>query len=250
MVIHTESPRMNLAENAGGMDSEIAELRLLHLADSGLPIGGLAHSFGLESLVSAELLGVLELPEFLRTFLEEAGFVEAVFCREAWRLGASFEPELFGRDWLALNERLGAMKPGRESRAGSGSLGRNFLGTVSGLGDFGLMREALRVSKDAQGLIHYSLAFGLASGALGLVEDRVVLAFLHTTVASLVSACQRLLPLGQNAASRILWDLKPTIVEVMTRSRECTVDDAAGFMPLLDWGAMEHPALGTRLFIS
>jgi urease accessory protein len=50
------------------MDSELAELRLLHLADSALPIGGLAHSFGLESLVSAGLLEVGELPEFLRTF--------------------------------------------------------------------------------------------------------------------------------------------------------------------------------------
>jgi urease accessory protein len=232
------------------VDSGLAELRLLHLADSGLPIGGLAHSFGLESLVSAELLGVRELPEFLRTFLEEAGFVDAVFCREGLRLADGLAPKLFASDWLALNERLSAMKPGRESRDGSGSLGRNFLGTVSGLGDFALMREALRVSKDAQGLIHYSLAFGLVSGVLGLVEDRVVLGFLHTSVASLVSACQRLLPLGQNAASRVLWDLKPAIVEVMTRSRQCAVDDAAGFMPLLDWGAMEHPALATRLFIS
>lgn len=232
------------------MDSELAELRLLHLADSALPIGGLAHSFGLESLVSAELLGVGELPEFLRAFLEEAGFVEAVFCREGLRLAHGLTPEKFARKWMGLNERLSAMKPARESRTGSGSLGRNFLATVSGLGDFSVMREALRISKEAQESIHYSLAFGLAGGALGLAEDRVVLAFLHSSVASLVSACQRLLPLGQNAATRILWDLKPAIVEVTRRSSECSVDDAAGFMPLLDWGAMEHPALATRLFIS
>lgn len=232
------------------MDSELAELRLLHLADSALPIGGLTHSFGLESLVSAELLGVGELPEFLRTFLEEAGFVEAVFCREGLRLARVLTPEKFARKWMGLNERLSAMKPARESRTGSGSLGRNFLATVSGLGDFSVMREALRISKEARESIHYSLAFGLAGGALGLAEDRVVLALLHSSVASLVSACQRLLPLGQNAASRILWDLKPAIVEVTRRSSECTVDDAAGFMPLLDWGAMEHPALATRLFIS
>jgi urease accessory protein len=232
------------------MDSELAELRLLHLADSALPIGGLAHSFGLESLVSAGLLGVRELPEFLRTFLEEAGFVEAVFCREGLRLARGLKPEKFAQKWMGLNERLSAMKPARESRIGSGSLGRNFLATVSGLGDLSVMREALHISKEAQESIHYSLAFGLAGGALGLVEDRVVLAFLHSSVASLVSACQRLLPLGQNAATRILWDLKPAIVEVTRRSSECTVDDAAGFMPLLDWGAMEHPALATRLFIS
>ncbi len=70
--------------------SELGELRLLHLADSALPIGGLAHSFGLELLVAAELVGVRELPEFLRGFLEEAGFLEAVFCRAGFRLGSRF----------------------------------------------------------------------------------------------------------------------------------------------------------------
>src|SRR3984957_8333003 len=127
----------------GEMDSELVELRLLHLADSALPIGGLAHSFGLESLVAAELLGVRELPEFLRGFLEEAGLLEAVFCRAGHRLGSDMNLEDFARDWLALNERLSAMKPARESRAGSGSLGRNFLATLSGLGDFAVVREAL-----------------------------------------------------------------------------------------------------------
>jgi urease accessory protein len=232
------------------VDSELAELRLLHLADSAFPIGGLAHSFGLESLVAAELVAVQELPEFLLGFLEEAGFLEAVFCRACFRLGTGADFEEFAHNWLGINERLGAMKPARESRAGSGSLGRNFLAAVDRLGDFAMVREALRASKETQGLIHHCVAFGLGCGVLGFEEDRVVLAFLHSFAASLVSACQRLLPLGQNAATRILWELKPTIVETMRRSMGCSVEDAFCFMPLLDWGAMEHPALATRLFIS
>ncbi len=240
---------MNSDQHLGGIDSELAELRLLHLADSALPIGGLAHSFGLESLVAERLLGVPQLPEFLRGFMEEAGFLEAVFCRGGFRLcRADFAG--FTKDWLALNERLTAMKPGRESRVGSGSLGRNFLAAVGGLGNCAPVREALRASKEAQGLIHHSLAFGLGSGVLGFDEDRAVLAFLHSCAASLVSACQRLLPLGQNAATRILWELKPAIVETTRRSAACSADDAACFMPMLEWGAMEHPALSTRLFIS
>jgi urease accessory protein len=240
------------------MDCELAELRLLHLADSALPIGGLAHSFGLESLVAAELVGVQELPEFLHGFLEEAGFLEAVFCREGFRLGSASRVgelredriESFAHDWLALNERLSAMKPARESRSGSASLGRNFLAAVGGLGDFAVVREAQRVSKDAGGLIHHSVAFGLGSGALEFEANRTVLAFLHSCAASLVSACQRLLPLGQSAATRILWELKPAIVETMQQSTGCSVENAWCFMPLLDWGGMEHPALTTRLFIS
>jgi urease accessory protein len=241
---------MHTGEDLSAMNSELAELRLLHLADSAFPIGGLAHSFGLESLVTAEFLRVRELPEFLQGFLEEAGFLEAVFCRQGFRLAGGHETEQFARNWLALNERLSAMKPAREGRTGSGSLGRNLLAAVSGLGDHPLFGEALRVSKEAQGLIHQCMAFGLVCGALGFAEERAVLAFLHSCMASLVSACQRLLPLGQKAATRILWELNPVIAATARRSARSAAEDASCFMPLLDWGAMEHPALATRLFIS
>jgi urease accessory protein len=127
-------------------ERDLADLRLLHLADSALPIGGLAHSFGLESLVSRELLGVSDLPEFLRGFLEEAGMVEAVFCREAFRL-VQDQGKLCSDRWVELNDRLGALKPARESRAGSASLGKNFLTAAAALGDFAVLREALEASK-------------------------------------------------------------------------------------------------------
>ena len=241
------------------MDSELAELRLLHLADSALPIGGLAHSFGLETLVAANLVGVRELPEFFATWLQEAGCLEAVFCRAGFRLRDRNDAE-FRAEWLRLNEALSARKPGRESRNASASLGRNFLNAISGVGRVGdeegadtdptRVRLAIEVSRNARGLMHHSVAFGLAGGVLGFSEERVALAFLHSCMAAMVSACQRLLPLGQHAATRLLWDLKPAIVSAVHRSAECGVDDVASFMAMLDWGAMEHPGLETRLFIS
>jgi urease accessory protein len=258
-------------------DASLGELRLLHLADSALPIGGLAHSFGLESLVAQGLLGVQDLPEFFSGFLEEAGMAEAVFCREGFRLAAErgrWSGQLDGaidkgaRDgprplqlqtddgahlaklWVQLNDRVSAMKPARESRMGSAALGRNFLAAVARLGDFAIVSEALAASKQTQSLIHHGPAFGLAGGALGFAQDRTVLAYLHQSIASMVSACQRLMPLGQSAATKILWDLKPMMLQTANRSAECSLDDAYCFMPLLDWGAMEHPGLTTRLFIS
>src|ERR1035438_1251598 len=222
---------MNSASYQDG-DAELTELRLLHLADSALPICALAHSFVVESLIAAELLGVRDLPEFLRGSLEEAGFLEAVFCREGFRLGSGprlKEPpeheEAFTRNWLALNERFSAMKLARESRNGSGSLGRNFLAAVSGLGDFAVVKQALRASKQTQGLIHHGVAFGLGCAVLGFKEeDRAVLAFLHSWTASMISACQRLLPFGQTAATKTLWELKPPMVETMRRSAKSSAE--------------------------
>jgi urease accessory protein len=230
---------------------DLADLRLLHLADSALPIGALAHSFGLESLISCEMLTTRDLPDFLQTYLEEAGTMEAVFCREAFRLPAAVAAgDDFAPRWLALNQLLSARKPARESRAGSASLGAHFLQVVLNLTDLPLARTALSIAKRSARLVHYSTAFGLACSLLGFAEDRVALIYLHQSGASLLSSCQRLLPLGQSEAARILWSLKPAIIAAANRSVVTALEDASCFMPLLDWGAMEHPALSTRLFIS
>jgi len=229
-------------------DPDLAHLRLLHLADSALPIGALAHSFGLESLTACGLLTPAGVPEFLRGYVEEAGVMEAVFCREAFRLAGI---NAFASDrWVEINQRLSALKPARESRAGSAALGQHFLSAVVGLGEFPLVRDALAAARQAQSVMHHGPAFGLVAGGLGLGEERAVLAYLHQSLASLVSACQRLLPIGQSEATRILWNLKPALIDAAARSRAATIDDVCCFMPLLDWGAMEHPALTTRLFIS
>ena len=229
----------------------LADLRLLHLADSALPIGALAHSFGLESLTSCGMLTPRDLPDFLPMYLEEAGTMEAVFCRAAFRVPAAASSENdFATRWLQLNNLLSARKPSRESRAGSASLGGNFLQVVLNLSDLLLVRTALAASKRSASLVHHSTTFGLACGLLGFTEDRVALVYLHQSVATMVSSCQRLLPLGQSEAARILWNLKPAIIAAANRSAACMLDDAYCFMPLFDWGAMEHPALSTRLFIS
>ena len=231
---------------------ELAELRLLHLADSALPIGSLAHSFGLETLVSSQFLRAGDIPAFLHGYLEEAGLVDGVFCRAAFSLAA---PGAFSLEkWLDLNGGLSARKPAREARSASSVLGRNFLRAVAAVANHPLLREALdaavNLSLDGTGSVHHATAFGLAAGALGFHEDRAVCAYLHQSVANLISAFQRLLPLGHTDAMRILWNLKPAILSTARRSVSCSLDDAGSFMPLLDWGAMEHPALSTRLFIS
>jgi urease accessory protein len=225
------------------------------LADSALPIGALAHSFGLETLVSRGLLKVSDLESFLRGYLEESGMAEAVFCREAFHLASNRAKNLSVERWRHLNASLSAMKPARETRSGSAALGRNFLMAVSALGDFPVIRSALEDANQASNhqhpqVIEHSPAFGLVGGALEFGEESVVVAYLHQSVASLVSACQRLLPLGQTAATQILWNLKPSIIETAKRSLAAHLDAVCCFNPLLDWGAMEHPALGTRLFIS
>jgi urease accessory protein len=229
-------------------DPAIIELRLLHLADSAFPIGAFAHSFGLETLAMAGMLQVSELDAFLQAWLEEAGVSEAVFCRAASRL--AWQESFPAREWVELNEYLSALKTSRESRKGSAVLGLNFLRAALAVRDRKSLVSAEEESRRSSTAVHHACAFGLVSGALQFDEDRSVCAYLHQSVAGLISACQRLMPLGQTRAQRILWDLKPRIIEAARSSTEFTIHDVPCFLPQLDWGAMEHAELFTRLFIS
>jgi urease accessory protein len=221
-------------------------LRILQLADSALPIGATAHSFGWETLAEEGGLTPDNLESLFVGYLEEEGAMEAAFCRSAHRLSRE-RLAAIPEKWTELNARLSALKPGRESRAASATLGRRFLQIVVGLTESPILSEAIEASRTKKGEMHHAPAFGLAGGALGFGEDETVLARLQQTVTGMVSACQRLMPLGQNRAMRLLWELGPVIQRAALRGHE---EEIFCFAPILDAGAMRHPLLETRLFIS
>jgi len=199
-------------------------LRVLHLADSALPVGGAAHSFGLETLADEEDLKPPDVETFLTGYLEECGALEAGLVRRAWR----------GGDLQALSEELSARKPARESREASLKLGRRFADLVN------VMLDRSVLDRD----LHYCIAFGAAGAVFGIPIDAVAAAYLNQSIAALVSACQRLMPLGQSAASRILWNLKPAI------ARTALAEAVFCFSPHLELASMRHRSLEIRLFIS
>lgn len=200
-------------------------LELLHLADSALPVGAAAHSYGIETLVEEGLLSTETLDPFFRSHLEETGLLEACFVRRAWR----------GDDPGALNREFDARRPARESREASFKTGRRFSE---------LLRAIAGVSLPAA---HYPIVFGAAGAALQLPEEPVTLAYLQQSLTGLISVCQRLLPLGQVAANRLMWDLRPAILSAASNSERL---ETHCFTPLPDIASMRHPLLETRLFIS
>jgi urease accessory protein len=227
-------------------------LRLLHLADTALPIGSAAHSFGLETLADADVLAPATLVEFLRGYLVENGRLEASFCRRGFALAAGpVEPgggAAAVASWLALNRELSALKSARESRDASLRLGSRLLHLVVDLERDGWLAELLEAAERSSAGVHHACAFGLVGGQLGVDVELVTAAFLRQSIAGLVAACQKFLPLGQSQATAIQWQLY-SLIDAL--AREQAADElATTFTPLLEIGSMRHPYLPVRLFIS
>ncbi|HEY1014553.1 MAG TPA: hypothetical protein VGE07_17725, partial [Herpetosiphonaceae bacterium] len=89
------------------MTALLRHLRLLQLADSALPIGAAAHSFGLETLADEGALTVDQLSSVMTSYLDQAGRQEAAFCHAAWAL--AFDADALDARWPALNWRLAAL---------------------------------------------------------------------------------------------------------------------------------------------
>jgi urease accessory protein UreF len=122
-------------------------------------------------------------------------------------------------------------------------MGRRFLELAARTSKLELLERAAVTCVEIQ----LAPAFGLVAGGMGLRSGPAAAAFLQQSLTTLISCCQRLLPLGQTRAHEILWNLKPAIVEAIRCGAPAGV---SCFTPLLDVASARHPVLHTRLFMS
>jgi urease accessory protein len=188
----------------------------------------MAHSFGLESLVELGFVQPQGFERFLLDWVAEAGAVDAAFCARTCTAPGEF---------ANLSMRLVARKPARESREASAAMGRRLLDLAS---------RAYRVHPPSpSGELQYPCCFGYVAAAWDIPARDAAAALLQQAAAGLISAGQRLMPLGHTQAQSILFRLKPAIA-----SAACASIDAPSFTPLLETASMCHARLTTRLFIS
>jgi urease accessory protein len=223
-------------------------LSLLQFTDGLFPAGAYAHSFGLEASVQAgDVSDASGVESFLTAYLEGcAAPTDAVALLCARRAAATTKLA----SCLTLDEMLDAMKAPSELRDASRQMGRQTLRVATHLPCHPLLKEFGKFVAAETTPGHHSIIFGIIGGVLDWDALDMTSAYLYSTSAALVGAALRLLPLGQLAGQRIIWNVQPLIAALATEAQNKNESDMWSFAPALEIASMQHALLDARLFRS
>jgi urease accessory protein len=231
------------------MTAERALLTLLQFTDGLFPTGGFAHSFGLETYVQdGRVHDRQSLEAFVAAHLEgSAGPADAAAVAIAVRLSTRAAVD----DWLALDQRLDAMKCVPEFRAASRQMGRQTLRVAVGLGDDLFLTRLTGAVDGDRACGHHASVFGAVVGRGGVAPGAAAAAYLYSTAELLVGAGLRLIALGQLEGQRVLAAMRERIERLAaTAASATTAADLWSFNPAIEIAGIRHATLDSRLFRS
>jgi urease accessory protein len=217
----------------------------LQIVDSLFPVGAFAYSDGLETAVAHKHV---DDTESFATWLNnnvDAMFVtcDGLALLKSWRASRR-------RDWMALqsiDEELTALKPAREVRGSSISIGKRILETYRRLvADEGELLPLLECLPRCNAPIAYGVVFS----HIDLDARESLLAFGYGRLAGTVSAALRLIPLGQQQGQTLLTAMLDHLPAAVERILDNEEEPLRSFSPLLDVQQMNHRYVYSRLFRS
>ncbi len=210
---------------------------LLQVVDGAFPSGGFAHSAGLEP--SLHLRGVGDLEPFVDEALWQTGRAALPFVRRACEAHA---------DLAALDGLYDATQSSHVANRASRAQGRSLAGAASRVFE---RPEMVAIAEHARsGPAHHAVIFGAVFGVVGISPEDTMMAWLHASLRSLLSAAVRLGIVGPLEAQQIQASRATVLDGVLASCGGLHVDDAAMTAPLLELFGALHDGLDGRLFQS
>ena len=215
--------------------------RLLHLADSALPTGSFAYSYGLESSLTFGLVRTeTEFRAYLYSFLQQAVGFELPFITSAAHLAEAELASLFPEyDAQLLTPAL---------YQASLTQGKNWLKLLAtfypeaGLAELG--HELARQQLPA----HFVPLFGLSLGKAGFALADIQATYLHLALRDQLSAAIRLGFIGPMAGHRLQHDFYEIFENLLVAADIRPYTEATRCTLLLDVAQILHDDIYSRLF--
>jgi len=224
------------------LQADLTLLRLLQLASPGLPVGAYAYSQGLEWAVAAGwVIDEASLTTWLGDQLTHSlGSVDLPILKrlyEATRVGDEAAQLSWSRYLIALRET-------RELVADDCERGRALARLLR---DLGVAAATPWVQRDD---VPYVALVAVAALAWEIPLDLTVQAHAWTWLENQVLAGVKLIPLGQVAGQRSMFDLARRLPEVCGRALLLDDDEIGGMLPIVALASSLHETQYTRLFRS
>lgn len=223
-------------------------LSLLQLSDPTLPIGGYAHSNGLETYVQKGIVKDLETAkEFIVEMLSQnIRYTDAAFVSLAYNATERDNLE----EVLELDDDCTAVKLPREIRQASQKLGMRLLKIFQVVNKSEFADKYKEAISRQKAIGHYSIVFGIFAKVLNIAKADALTGFYYTATAGMVTNSVKLIPLGQQEGQELLFSLQPLIKKLAQTSlapdRELIGLCCTGF----DIRCMQHEQLYSRLYMS
>jgi urease accessory protein len=226
-----------------GTDAGAPLLALLHLCDSLFPIGGFAHSDGLEAATaSGRVATAHDLRGWMTACLfEMLGPCEGRAVAGAWR---AFKRGDVG-SVREVNAEVYALRPSSSARQASRSMGARLVRTWIQTRP-GHCLDAIAKRPDG---VTLPVAFACVCASEDLDLRTAVHGYVYTRLASTTSAAMRLMPIGQQQAHAMLADLLASVPAVADEILASGGAPAA-FLPAFDLASMSQQYVHSRLFRS
>lgn len=229
----TEAAAAAVAPGGPGTEADAALLQLAQWLSPAFPVGGFAHSQGLDWAIAEGRL---------RTAGDLAGWLADVLAHGAGRSDAILLCLALGGEAPldALADLARALAPGRERLEETEAQGAAFAAAVAAV------RGGAAAVGDP-GALPYPLAVGVAARGLGLPPALVAAWWLQAVACNLVQVAVRLVPLGQSEGQRVLAGLRPLILRLAAEAAEAGPEDIGSASFGADLAGMLHETQEVRL---
>lgn len=223
-------------------------LAAFQFADSFLPVGAYAASYGIEEFAARDAVSDADdLQALLTDYLRrQFGPCEIVALSAAHEASAAEDLERVA----AADRRQHAATMPAEFRESSTSAGRRLLDLAREITDHEAVYDyaTLVDAGDVPG--NHAVATGLVAQCEGVPAATARLLAGHAFVVGLLGAAQRLVGVGHTDCQRVLRALRPVISAVCSTHADEGIERIRSFAPRVEVLGMAHERAERRLFVS